>query len=94
MIWFNGWRFDAVLMSNILVEELVDWLPCPWRSGLRCSSESLPRRQEVISRRAATVVIYHQHQWLTAAYLTGIDWRTVQRGPKWCGQSMGAFHSP
>lgn len=81
-------------MSWIVMELLVGWAGAALGAGPSCSTESWPRRQEVISRRAATAVIYHQYQWLTAAYLSGIDWRTVQGGPKRCGQSMGAFHSP
>lgn len=81
-------------MSWIVMELLVGWAGAALGAGPSCSTESWPRRQEVISRRAATAVIYHQYQWLTAAYLSGIDWRTVHGGPKRCGQSMGAFHSP
>lgn len=55
---------------------------CPWHAGPSCSSESWPRLQEVISRRAAAAVIHHQYQWLTAAYLSGIDWRTMHGGTK------------
>lgn len=83
------------LMSRTSAEVLVDWSCSALCMLAESPSKSWARRQEVISRRTVVAAaIYHQYQPLTAAYLSGIDWKTVQGGPKWCGQSMRAFHSP
>lgn len=67
------------------------WLAGPNVPLVRCSAESWPRRQKVISFRSTVAVIHHRCRWLTAAYLPRIDWKTVLGGPKRRGQSMGVI---
>lgn len=57
-----------------------------------CSGETWPRQQEVISRRAATVVIHHHADGCLSLRYRLEDCAGGE--PKQCGQSMRAFHSP